>query len=61
MTVGLRMPNHLVALELLRMSGVPLAAPSANISGKPSPTHASHVVHDMKDVLLAWSMEEYVR
>lgn len=47
-TVGLRMPSHEIALELLRLSGVPLAAPSANRSGKPSPTCAKHVMHDMK-------------
>jgi L-threonylcarbamoyladenylate synthase len=47
-TVGLRMPAHDGALQLLRMSGLPLAAPSANISGKPSPTHAKHVAHDME-------------
>lgn len=46
-TVGIRMPNHKVALELLRTSGLPLAAPSANISGKPSPTSIDHVIHDM--------------
>lgn len=47
-TVGLRMPNHKVTLELLRTSGLPLAAPSANISGKPSPTSIDHVIYDMK-------------
>jgi len=47
-TVGLRMPSHEMALELLRTSGIPLAAPSANISGKPSPTCAGHVMQDMK-------------
>ena len=46
-TVGLRMPNHKIALELLRTSGIPLAAPSANISGKPSPTRTEHIIHDM--------------
>jgi L-threonylcarbamoyladenylate synthase len=48
-TVGLRMPNHRQTLDLLQTSNVPLAAPSANRSGKPSPTHASHVVHDMEN------------
>lgn len=48
-TVGLRMPSHQIALELLRTSGVPLAAPSANRSGKPSPTCVKHVIHDMQD------------
>ncbi|MHC8514397.1 L-threonylcarbamoyladenylate synthase [Sporosarcina sp. ITBMC105] len=47
-TVGLRMPDHPVALELLRTLDGPLAAPSANRSGKPSPTEAAHVYHDLK-------------
>ena len=37
-TVAIRMPDHPVALELIRRSGVPIAAPSANTSGRPSPT-----------------------
>lgn len=47
-TVGLRMPDHPVALELLRTLREPLAAPSANRSGKPSPTEASHVFDDLQ-------------
>ncbi len=46
-TVAIRMPSNAVALELLRRSGVPVAAPSANLSGKPSPTKAEHVFCDM--------------
>ena len=46
-TVGVRMPAHPVALALLKLSG-PLAAPSANLSGKPSPTEYSHVVDDLE-------------
>lgn len=46
-TVGIRMPDHPVALKLLQMLGQPLAAPSANKSGKPSPTEASHVMNDL--------------
>ena len=46
-TVGIRMPDHLVALELISKSGCPIAAPSANLSGKPSPTSAQHVVDDL--------------
>lgn len=46
-TVGIRVPNHPVALTLLQKLQVPLAAPSANTSGKPSPTLAEHVFHDM--------------
>lgn len=46
-TVAIRMPNHPVALELIRKSGCLIAAPSANTSGKPSPTEASHVKKDL--------------
>lgn len=47
-TVAVRMPNHPVALELIARSGCLIAAPSANTSGKPSPTEASHVALDME-------------
>ncbi|TFE04140.1 L-threonylcarbamoyladenylate synthase [Jeotgalibacillus salarius] len=46
-SIGLRMPSHPVALELIRLAGKPLAAPSANTSGKPSPTTANHVFYDL--------------
>lgn len=46
-TIGVRMPDHPVALELIELAGVPLAAPSANSSGKPSPTTALHVKSDL--------------
>lgn len=46
-TVAIRMPAHPAALELIRQSGVYVAAPSANISGRPSPTKAAHVIEDM--------------
>lgn len=46
-TVAIRMPSHPVALELIRQSGVYVAAPSANLSGRPSPTKASHVMEDL--------------
>lgn len=46
-TVAVRMPNHPVALKLIEESGCLIAAPSANTSGKPSPTEASHVALDM--------------
>lgn len=46
-TVGIRMPKHPVARALIRESGCPIAAPSANRSGKPSPTTARHVMDDM--------------
>ncbi|MBO8174409.1 MAG: threonylcarbamoyl-AMP synthase [Thermococcus sp.] len=45
-TVAIRMPAHEIALGLIRTSRRPIAAPSANISGKPSPTLAEHVVDD---------------
>ena len=47
-TVGVRMPEHTVALELLKQLKQPIAAPSANKSGKPSPTKAAHVYHDLE-------------
>jgi L-threonylcarbamoyladenylate synthase len=45
--VGVRMPSHPVALELIRRAGVPVAAPSANRFGHVSPTTAEHVLHDL--------------
>ena len=57
-TVAVRMPDNPVALKLIEASGVPIAAPSANISGKPSPTLAEHVVADMSgrvDMILCGS------
>ncbi|MER1957517.1 MAG: L-threonylcarbamoyladenylate synthase [Solibacillus sp.] len=50
-TVGLRMPDHPVALKLLQTLKKPLAAPSANRSGKPSPTKASHVFEDLQGII----------
>ncbi len=46
-TVALRMPNHPVALALIKKAACPVAAPSANRSGRPSPTRAQHVYDDM--------------
>ena len=46
-TVAVRMPNHPVALALIAASGVPIAAPSANASGRPSPTTGQHVIDDL--------------
>ncbi len=46
-TVGIRMPSHPIARELIKASGKVLAAPSANLSGSPSPTTAKHVFDDM--------------
>ena len=50
-TVAVRMPNHPVALELIRRSGGYIAAPSANTSGRPSPTMAEHVEEDLGDAI----------
>lgn len=46
-TVAVRMPSHLIAREIIKEAGVPIAAPSANISGRPSPTKADHVYEEM--------------
>lgn len=46
-TVAVRMPAHPVAQALIRKAGMPLAAPSANLSGRPSPTTAAHVLRDL--------------
>ncbi len=46
-TVAVRMPSHAAARRLLQESGLPIAAPSANRSGRPSPTSADHVAQDM--------------
>ena len=46
-TVAVRMPNHPLALALIRAEGGFIAAPSANTSGRPSPTKASHVAEDL--------------
>lgn len=47
-SVAVRMPSHPVGLKILEYTDMPLAAPSANISGKPSPTDYSHVIDDLK-------------
>lgn len=52
-SIGLRIPSHPVALRLLKESNIPLAAPSANVSGKPSPTSAEHVWHDLNGQISA--------
>ncbi|GGG85161.1 L-threonylcarbamoyladenylate synthase [Paenibacillus radicis (ex Gao et al. 2016)] len=46
-TVGVRMPDHAAALELIGQANCPVAAPSANRSGRPSPTTAAHVLEDL--------------
>lgn len=55
-TVAVRMPDHPIALELIKRSGVPIAAPSANRSGRPSPTLAEHVAEDM-DGRISWIID----
>lgn len=47
-TVGIRLPVHKTAREIIRRSGCALAAPSGNLSGSPSPTSAAHMMNDMK-------------
>jgi L-threonylcarbamoyladenylate synthase len=46
-TIAVRVPSHPVARALLRAAGIPVAAPSANLFSRPSPTRASHVVNDL--------------
>ena len=50
-TVAVRMPSHPIALEMIRAGGGYIAAPSANTSGRPSPTLASHVADDMTGII----------
>lgn len=47
-TVGIRMPSNPIARELIRAANVPIAAPSANISGRPSPTEVSRCIEDLQ-------------
>ncbi|WP_324716213.1 L-threonylcarbamoyladenylate synthase [Carboxydochorda subterranea] len=55
-TVAVRMPRHPVALGLIKAAGVPIAAPSANRSGRPSPVEASHVMDDL-DGRVEWVLD----
>jgi L-threonylcarbamoyladenylate synthase len=57
-TVGIRMPNHPIALALIKATQVPLAAPSANVSGRPSPTKGSHVLDDLQGKIAAIIMAD---
>ena len=52
-TVAIRLPSHDTARRIIDAAGVPLAAPSANTSGKPSPTKAIHVMHDLSGKIAA--------
>lgn len=52
-TAAFRMPNNQATLDLIKAAGVPLVGPSANTSGKPSPTTADHVLHDLDGKIAA--------
>lgn len=52
-SVGIRIPDHPAAQELIRTANLPIAAPSANLSGKPSPTSAIHVFQDLNGKIAA--------
>lgn len=52
-SVGIRMPSHPIAREIIKEAGVPIAAPSANLSGKPSTTTAQHVLEDLSGKISA--------
>ena len=51
-TVAVRVPDHPVALALIEAAGSPIAAPSANLSGRPSPTRAAHVAADFPSLIV---------
>ncbi len=67
-TVAVRFPSHPVAMALIHKAGLPIAAPSANTSGKPSPTRAEHVVLDLDGKInmildggtAAWGLESTI-
>lgn len=52
-TIAVRIPDHSIALDILKTCNFPIAAPSANISGKPSPTTANHVYEDLNGKIAA--------
>lgn len=52
-TLGVRIPNHPIALAILKEANLPIAAPSANLSGRPSPTTATHVIQDLNGKIAA--------
>ena len=61
-TVAVRCPENRIARDLIKESGTPIAAPSANLSGTPSPTNAAHVIDDMMgrvDVILDGGASEF--
>ncbi len=60
-TVAIRMPSHPIAKKLIELSQIPVAAPSANLSGKPSPTREEHVLQDLEgrvDVIICGGSSE---
>lgn len=60
-SVGIRMPNNEIALKLIELSGCPIAAPSANISGRPSPTDVERCVEDLDgkvDYIIGWKKSD---
>jgi L-threonylcarbamoyladenylate synthase len=60
-TVAVRMPDHPVALQLIKAAGAPIAAPSANLAGRPSPTYYKHVVEDLSGLIDAIIMGKSCR
>ena len=60
-SVGIRMPNNEIALKLIELSGCPNAAPSANISGRPSPTEVDRCIEDLDgkvDYIIGWKKSD---
>ncbi|MCI6692936.1 MULTISPECIES: L-threonylcarbamoyladenylate synthase [unclassified Clostridium] len=60
-SVGIRMPNNEIALKLIELSGCPIAAPSANISGRPSPTEVDRCIEDLDgkvDYIIGWKKSD---
>jgi len=60
-TVAVRMPDHPLALRLIRAAGAPIAAPSANLAGRPSPTSPRHVIEDLGGLIDAIIMGQQCR
>lgn len=60
-SIGIRMPNNEIALKLIELSGCPIAAPSANISGRPSPTDVERCIEDLDgkvDCIIGWKKSD---
>ncbi len=60
-TVAVRMPAHSLALKLIAAAGAPIAAPSANLAGRPSPTTYKHVLEDLSGLVDAVIMDKHCR